>query len=166
MPISADQCRAARALLEISQEELGERSGVSKRSIAEFERGEAVPYGRTLAHLRDALEAAGIDFIAENGGGSGVRRKAAVPRLARKRISGCNGIATLAVNFRGQDYKVEMSTEILDDLDHSPRRTDDKLSAAVDLHINKILLAAARAIDAGRAGDALHVILVAEDFNL
>lgn len=33
------------------------------------------PRQSTLAAIRDALEAAGVEFIAENGGGAGVRLK-------------------------------------------------------------------------------------------
>ncbi len=39
-----------------------------------------MPHARTLAALQGALESAGIEFIAENGGGRGVRlRKAGAP---------------------------------------------------------------------------------------
>jgi transcriptional regulator with XRE-family HTH domain len=71
--LNAAQCRAARALIGISQEELAARSKVAKATIANFEAGRRMPYDRTLADLRTALEAAGVEFIDENGGGSGVR---------------------------------------------------------------------------------------------
>ena len=67
------QCRAARALIPVSQDALAAASGVAKRTIASFESGTAQPYARTLAAIRAALEAAGIQFIDENGGGPGVR---------------------------------------------------------------------------------------------
>jgi transcriptional regulator with XRE-family HTH domain len=67
------QCRAARALLGWSQDQLEAASKVAKKTIADFERGARSPYPRTLADLRRALEVAGIEFIAENGGGAGVR---------------------------------------------------------------------------------------------
>lgn len=35
--------------------------------------GLTAPSADTIAALRKALEAAGVDFIAENGGGAGVR---------------------------------------------------------------------------------------------
>ena len=71
--ISAPQCRAARGLLGWSQGELAERSGVSEKSIADFERQARVPYDRTVRDLVTAMEAAGVEFIPENGGGAGVR---------------------------------------------------------------------------------------------
>jgi transcriptional regulator with XRE-family HTH domain len=67
------QCRAARALIAFSQDELAAASGVAKRTIANFEGGLAQPYPRTMAALRSALEAGGVIFIDENGDGPGVR---------------------------------------------------------------------------------------------
>jgi hypothetical protein len=52
---------------------LAERSGVSEKSIADFERQARVPYDRTVRDLVTAMEAAGVEFILENGGGAGVR---------------------------------------------------------------------------------------------
>lgn len=73
MSLSAPQCRAARAILGISQDDLAQRSKVAKATIANFEAGNRRPYDRTLDDLRRALEAAGVEFIPENGGGAGVR---------------------------------------------------------------------------------------------
>lgn len=71
--MDAAQCRAARALLGWSQDELAGASSVNKKTIADFERGARQPFDRTLRDLREALEAAGIQFVSENGGGAGVR---------------------------------------------------------------------------------------------
>lgn len=71
--MTPSQCRAARALVGMSQEVLADRSGVAKRTIASFEKDGRQPYDRTLAAIRAALEAAGVEFIAANGGGPGVR---------------------------------------------------------------------------------------------
>lgn len=60
--IAPAQLRAARAWLGWSQDELAIKSGVSKHSIARYERGRSVAYDNTLARLRGALEAAGIHF--------------------------------------------------------------------------------------------------------
>lgn len=73
MVISRDQCRAARALLEWTQDRLADSSSVSKKTIVDFESGKRTPYDRTVADIAHALEAAGIQFIPENGGGAGVR---------------------------------------------------------------------------------------------
>ncbi|RUM21516.1 XRE family transcriptional regulator [Rhizobium phaseoli] len=73
MCLSAAQCRAARALLGWSQDQLSVASKVAKATIANFEAGKRAPYERTLVDLRESLEAAGVAFIAQNGGGAGVR---------------------------------------------------------------------------------------------
>jgi transcriptional regulator with XRE-family HTH domain len=48
-------------------------SGVPLRTLDRVENSEVRPHARTLAAIRAALEAAGVEFIAENGGGPGVR---------------------------------------------------------------------------------------------
>ena len=71
--ISASQCRAARGLLNISRDRLAEISGVPSRTIADLELENATPRASTAERLLAALEAAGVEFIPENGGGPGVR---------------------------------------------------------------------------------------------
>lgn len=75
MPISPAQCRAARALIGWSQDQLAEASKVAKATLANFELGKRTPYERTLADIERALEAAGVIFVEENGEGPGVRLK-------------------------------------------------------------------------------------------
>ena len=56
-----------------SRQNLAEAAKVAERTIIDFERGARAPYERTLIDVKRALEAAGIEFIDENGGGVGVR---------------------------------------------------------------------------------------------
>ena len=70
--ISSAQLRAARAWLEISQDDLAAKAGVGRRAIADFERGARLPYDRTLDHLRAAVEELGIIFVFEGGLGVGI----------------------------------------------------------------------------------------------
>jgi transcriptional regulator with XRE-family HTH domain len=81
--MEAAQCRAARALLDWSQDDLAERAGVSRKSLYDFEGGKRSPREATIESLRAALEKAGIEFIPENGGGPGVR----LAKRKRKRAS-------------------------------------------------------------------------------
>lgn len=73
MVITRDQCRAARALLGWTQNQLSDASSVSKKTVVDFEAGKRTPYDRTIADIKCALEVAGIEFIPANGGGVGVR---------------------------------------------------------------------------------------------
>ena len=74
------QCRGARAILSWSQSGLAEQARVARQTVVDFERGARTPYPNNLAAIRAALEAAGVEFIEENGGGPGVRlRKGAAP---------------------------------------------------------------------------------------
>ena len=75
MSIIPAQCRAARAMLSWSRDELAERSNVGRRTIVDFERDARSPHASTRQVLRLAFEAAGIEFIDANGGGAGVRFK-------------------------------------------------------------------------------------------
>ena len=69
MAISAAQCRAARALLNWSQEQLAENAQVARATLADFEREGRVPMRQNLLAIVAALEAAGVAFIPENGAG-------------------------------------------------------------------------------------------------
>lgn len=65
----------ARAALRLGVRELADLSGVSTMTISRFENGQSGGQAETLRKLQSALEAAGVEFIPENGGGAGVRLK-------------------------------------------------------------------------------------------
>ncbi|RLQ87094.1 helix-turn-helix domain-containing protein [Notoacmeibacter ruber] len=68
------QMRAARALLGWSQTELAEASGLSLPTIKRMEKiGPRRSGFETVEAVEHALEKGGVQFIAENGGGPGVR---------------------------------------------------------------------------------------------
>ena len=79
--ITAAQLRAARALAQIDQRELAERSGLSVPTIQRMESSDGVIRGNvdSLMKLIAALEALGIVLIGDNAtsdaGGRGVRLK-------------------------------------------------------------------------------------------
>jgi len=52
--------------------DLARNAKVSPNTVARLERGEMMEEA-TITKLRAVLEAAGVEFIAENGGGPGVR---------------------------------------------------------------------------------------------
>jgi hypothetical protein len=73
--LTSAQIRAARALLRWSAEDLAGHSALGVTTIRRAELAEAatsLTVSNDLA-VRRALEAAGVEFIDENGGGAGVR---------------------------------------------------------------------------------------------
>jgi hypothetical protein len=77
--MTPEQCRAARELLGWTRVVLSVRSHVSIETIRKAEVGFPRHMPRTLSAIRAALEAAGIEFIPENGGGAGVRLRKSDP---------------------------------------------------------------------------------------
>ena len=73
--LTSDQIRAARALVRWSAEDLAKASAVGLTTIrrAELKETETSLTAANDLAIRHALEAAGVEFIDENGGGAGVR---------------------------------------------------------------------------------------------
>lgn len=69
------QCRAARALLDWSQQQLADAARVGVVTVRQLEAGASQPRNATLDVMKRALEEAGVIFVAENGEGPGVRLK-------------------------------------------------------------------------------------------
>jgi len=61
--IEPRQCRAARALLGWTQEDLAERAEIARITIRKFEAGITNPHRATQRALQAAFENAGITFI-------------------------------------------------------------------------------------------------------
>ena len=73
--LTSAQIRAARALLQWSAADLAKESSVGVNTIrrAEIAGDQIALTAANSAMLRGVLEAAGVEFIDENGGGPGVR---------------------------------------------------------------------------------------------
>jgi predicted transcriptional regulator len=71
--ITPEQCRAARGLLDWNQQDLAREAEVGIVTVRQLEAGLNQPRRATLVVVRRTLEAAGVEFIDENGGGAGVR---------------------------------------------------------------------------------------------
>jgi transcriptional regulator with XRE-family HTH domain len=73
--VTPAQCRAARGLLDWSQQDLASQAGVGIVTVRQLEAGVNEPRRSTLEVVRQAFERAGVEFIDQNGGGAGVRLK-------------------------------------------------------------------------------------------
>lgn len=84
MSITTAQIRGARGILNWSQQDLAQRTGISATSIGAIENGQTTPRESTLSTIRKTLENAGIEFI----GLDGVRQRRDDVRI----FSGKNGL--------------------------------------------------------------------------
>ena len=75
MRLNGGQIRAARGFLQWSAQRLADEASVGLSTVQRSEKTEGEPQitKANLAAIRAALEAAGVEFIPENGGGPGVR---------------------------------------------------------------------------------------------
>lgn len=73
--LTAEQCRAARALLGWTQPALAKAAGVSESTVFNLETRRGSLSDAALAKLRAALERGGVEIIDANGGGVGARLK-------------------------------------------------------------------------------------------
>jgi predicted transcriptional regulator len=71
--ITPAQCRAARGLLDWTQQELADQARVGVVTIRLLEAGQTLPRRATLDVIQRAFESAGVELINPNGGGAGVR---------------------------------------------------------------------------------------------
>jgi predicted transcriptional regulator len=71
--MSPAQCRAGRALLEITQTQLATSAGLGLSTVVDFEKERRQVAPESIETIRRALSRAGVEFIDENGGGPGVR---------------------------------------------------------------------------------------------
>ena len=71
--ISPAQCRAGRALLEITQTQLAASAALGLSTVVDYEKERRQVSPESVEAIRRALVRAGVEFIDENGGGVGVR---------------------------------------------------------------------------------------------
>jgi transcriptional regulator with XRE-family HTH domain len=76
------QCKMARTALGLGVRDLAKQAGVSPDTIARLERGEPLKEP-TLKAIQETLETAGVVFVAENGGGAGVRLRQGAKKGSR-----------------------------------------------------------------------------------
>lgn len=60
--MTPEQCRAARAWIDWSQDDLARAASVSLSTVRDFEKGRRVPIVNNLTAMRAALEARGAQF--------------------------------------------------------------------------------------------------------
>lgn len=76
--ITIEQCRAARGLLDWTQQDLSDASGLSKTAINNFEKGHSDIKNESLRAIRMAFESADIEFMEH-----GLRRRSDTVRIIK-----------------------------------------------------------------------------------
>lgn len=81
--LTPEQCRAARALLDWTQTDLADRTGIAVSTVRGFESGRHTLMRSNMAMLQATLEQAGVVFIAADVMGPGVRLRTPKPSTVR-----------------------------------------------------------------------------------
>lgn len=146
MSITAAQCRAARSLLNWTQEQLATNAVVSRATIADFESNTRQPMKNNLRSIADCMFAAGVEFIPEEGtAGVGVRfREQKLEYISNVRIDRFNRTATMRMRYAGEDFLCVIDLDAVDDYHQSNFSTDGEFSKAISDIQHTILTAAER----------------------
>jgi len=147
------QCRAARALLEMTQTQLAKAANLGLSTVVDFEKERRQVSQDAVDAIRATLEATGISFLDENGIGVGVRcRKLTHARLKgseRERL--CPPLRTGSKGSgRTVSSSLQDSTPTILPPSSSLRRKDlnksDRVGARDDVTLTSELVRAARGL--------------------
>ncbi len=166
-PILPSQVRAARALLDWSQDVLANMSKVSISTVRDFESDRRDPAPENVAAMRDAFVKAGVRFFPlDEECGPGVRLEIDVPIITRRPTHESFETHNLPfeVRWRGKTVFVFLPSAVLDDLDRENRRNDAGYAASFIKNEPNILQKTARALYAGRADQHGRLQLRSRDF--
>jgi transcriptional regulator with XRE-family HTH domain len=137
------QIRAGRALLDWSQVQLAEAAGIGVSTVKAFESGRPGKELAAAGPMRVALEREGIVFLSGNEeDGPGVRLVGARPNIIRRPFErDFYEQVGFTVEWRGQEIRVQLPGDVLDDLDRTNHQTAEQVVASFDRHRHKILAA-------------------------
>jgi transcriptional regulator with XRE-family HTH domain len=165
MDISAAQCRAARALLDWSQDQLATNAQVARATIADFERSVREPIRNNMVSIVSALEAAGLAFVDENGGGAGVRfRKIELEYNRDLKFDDGASTVILRVRYRGNPYRILIPRRVIEDMDRTSYRLPEQFREAVARHLPIHLRTAEEAIIAAENAEGETIVLSRESY--
>lgn len=79
--VTPELCRAARGLLDWSQDDLAKAAGVARQTVVDFERGERSPRKGNMKALQEALKTGGVAFVISTDGRPAVSLRSRVWKL-------------------------------------------------------------------------------------
>lgn len=143
MLLSADQCRAARSLLNWTQDQLATNANVSRATVVDFETNTRNPIQNNLKSMSDCMFMAGVEFLQEEGDkGVGVRfRTQKLEYTTNVRMDRFNRRATMRMRFSGENFLCHIDLDAVDEYKHSSLSTDAEFTEAISEMLH-ILLAA------------------------
>jgi len=148
--ISPSQIRAARALLNWTQDQLAQEAEVGIGTVRDYENERRGNIVGALRPIERALNNGGVVFIhADPNGGAGVRLTGKLPDVHRwptKR--GDQGELMIRVDWKGERYEIFLADTTLEDLaplGHDP--ADETYLGLIEQYRRAILKAAADKID-------------------
>ncbi|MGP1397361.1 MAG: helix-turn-helix domain-containing protein [Inquilinaceae bacterium] len=146
MQITADQCRAARSLLNWTQDQLATNAVVSRATITDFESSTRQPMKNNLRSIADCMFAAGVDFIPEEGDlGVGVRfSKRRVTYIKNVRVDHFNRRATIPMRYGGEGFTCVIDLDAVDDYYRASFTTNDEFEKAISDIFHVVCAAAER----------------------
>lgn len=144
MQITADQCRAARSLLNWTQDKLATNAVVSRATIADFESSTRQPMKNNLRSIADCLFAAGIEFIPEEANrGVGVRfREQKLTYIKNVKIDRLNRTAKIPMHFAGKDFACVVDLNTVNDYHRANFANDDEFGKAISDMLHTLLVVA------------------------
>ena len=163
MNISAAQCRAARALLGWSQEELSKNAQVSRAAIADFELNKRTLMRQNLISVRCALEAGGVTFIPENGQGAGVRFRDIELEYIPS-ITPDYDDMVMRFRFKRIEHRVVIPRSVLDDIDRTSYHTVEARALCIQNHFPIFCRAAEEKIRRGAYTKSERIVLTHDAF--
>lgn len=150
------QIRAARGLLNWTQEKLATESKVALTSIRDIEGEKRVAELGTLADLRRSFENAGVEFVSgtPDTGGPGVRLGTKRPNIVRRpTVIGLFEGMPVDVEFKGRHFKALISREVIEDLGRLRDEPKEAWLKVFDQHEGAILDGIRRSFENGDRWD-------------
>jgi transcriptional regulator with XRE-family HTH domain len=123
------QIRAARSLLNWSQDDLAKAADVALTSVRDIEREKRAGESGTVTSVRRALENEGVEFLPGTADhGPGVRLVGNRPNLIRRPtvVTMWEGMP-IEVQFKGKNFHAFISYEVLEDLGRLTRKEPDEV---------------------------------------
>ena len=132
--MTPEQCKAARAWLDMDQVQLAKASGVALSTIRDYELRKRIPVAANVAALQRALEEAGAKFIDRDGEAVGLEVR---PRITERTliVPALKALAEMEDGFLGTSELIAALGLILhpfgEDLDILENRSDTRFSQIV-----------------------------------